>query len=53
MPCVKEERGRQVTIKYSARVFKDSGLLDKRRHKKGNETDHYILKSDPVPIPSS
>jgi alpha-L-rhamnosidase len=44
---VKGERGRQVTIKYSARIFEDSGLLDKRRHKRGNETDCYTLKGDP------
>ena len=41
------ERGTQVTIKYSARVFEDSGLIDKRRHEKGNETDTYVLKGDP------
>ena len=44
---VKGERGTQVTIKYSARIFEDSGLIDKRRHQKGNETDYYILKGDP------
>jgi len=44
---VKGERGTQVTIKYSARIFEDTGLLDKRRHKSGNETDYYTLKGDP------
>jgi alpha-L-rhamnosidase len=44
---VKGERGTEVTIKYSARVFADSGLIDKQRHKRGNETDTYILKGDP------
>lgn len=45
---VKGERGRRVTIKYSARVLEDRGLLDKRRHKRGNETDCYTLKGDPA-----
>ena len=44
---VKGERGTAVTIKYSARVFEESGLVDKRRHKKGNETDTYTLRGDP------
>lgn len=39
--------GTKITIKYSARLFKDSGLIDKRRHIKGNETDVYIMKGDP------
>jgi len=44
---VKGPAGTKVTIKYSARVFEDSGLLDKRRHRRGNETDIYILKGAP------
>jgi len=43
---VKGARGTQVTIKYSARIFEDTGLLDKRRHKQGNETDTYTLSGD-------
>ena len=44
---VKGPEGTKVTIKYSARILKDSGLIDKRRHGKGKETDYYILKGDP------
>jgi len=44
---VQGPRGAEVTIKYSARVFKDSGLADKRRHRRGGEADIYILKGDP------
>jgi len=44
---VKGPRGAKVAIKYSARIFRDSGLVDKRRHRSGNETDIYILKGDP------
>jgi len=44
---VKGPKGTKVTIKYSARIFKDSGLVDKRRHPAPQETDHYILKGDP------
>ncbi len=43
---VKGPKGARVTIKYSARIFNDTGLLDKRRHRAG-ETDVYILKGDP------
>ena len=39
--------GTKVTIKYSARIFEDSGLVDKRRHRRVNETDVYILKGAP------
>lgn len=35
--------GTKVTIKYAARIFEDSGLVDKRRHGSTGETDHYIL----------
>ena len=41
---VKGPRGAKVTIKYAARMFKDSGLVDKRRHRGTRETDFYILK---------
>ena len=44
---VKGPRGTKVTIKYSARIFADSGLLDKSRHRGGGETDYYVLKGDP------
>ena len=44
---VKGERGTKVTIKYAARLFQDSGLVDKRRHPPPKETDVYILKGDP------
>jgi len=40
--------GTQVTIKYSPRVFADTGLIDKRRHPEPKETDYYILKGDPA-----
>ena len=43
---VKGPRGTKVTIKYSARLFKDSGLVDKRRHRTPQETDFYILNGD-------
>ncbi len=44
---VKGPRGAKVSIKYSARIFEDSGLIDKRRHPEPKETDYYILKGDP------
>jgi len=44
---IKGPRGTKVTIKYSARLHKDSGLLDNSRYGRGNETDYYILKGDP------
>jgi len=40
-------RGTKVAIKYSARLHKDTGLVDKSRHRSGNETDYYTLKGDP------
>jgi alpha-L-rhamnosidase len=43
---VKGPRGTRVTIKYSARLFEDSGLVDKRRHRETGETDYYILKGE-------
>jgi alpha-L-rhamnosidase len=43
---VKGPKGTQVTIKYSDRIFDGSGLIDKRRHAKGDQTDYYILKGD-------
>ena len=39
-------RGAKVTIKYSPRIFRDSGLVDKRRHLPPQETDFYFLKGD-------
>lgn len=44
---VKGKRGAKVTIKYSARIFEDSGLIDKSRHPEPKETDYYILKGVP------
>ncbi len=46
---VKGPAGTQVTIKYSERVLKDSGLLDQRIccYPGLNTTDNYILKGDP------
>jgi len=44
---VRGARGTKVSIEYSARLHEDSGLIDKRRHRSGNETDVYILKGDP------
>ncbi|MHC4251595.1 MAG: family 78 glycoside hydrolase catalytic domain, partial [Planctomycetota bacterium] len=43
---VKGPRGTRVAIKYAARIFRDSGLVDKRRHGGSGETDYYILKGD-------
>ena len=45
---VKGPRGAQVKIRYAARMFKNTGLVDKRRHRGTNETDYYILKGDPA-----
>jgi len=42
-PC-----GTRVTIKYSERIYPDSGLLDKRSHRTPAQTDYYILKGDPA-----
>jgi len=44
---VKGPSGTKVTIKYSARLHKDTGLIDKSRHRRENETDYYTLKGDP------
>jgi len=44
---VKGPKDTKVVLKYSARIFTDSGLIDKRRHRGGNEIDYYILKGDP------
>ncbi|MDP6545760.1 MAG: family 78 glycoside hydrolase catalytic domain [Phycisphaerae bacterium] len=43
---VKGPRGVKIKIRYAARMFKN-GLVDKRRHRGTNETDHYTLKGDP------
>ena len=45
---VKGEKGTKVTMKYAARRFEDSGLVNKRRHPAPKETDFYILKGDPA-----
>ncbi len=45
---VKGTEGAEVIIKYSERIFPDSGLLDKRNHPAPAETDYYILKGDSV-----
>ncbi len=45
---VKGPAGAKVTIKYSARVFADSGLIDKTRHPEPRATDYYTLKGDPA-----
>ena len=41
-------QGAKITIKYSERIFSDSGLLDKTSHPTPQETDYYILKGDPA-----
>ena len=38
--------GTEVTIKYSARISEETGLIDMRRHPSPKETDFYILKGD-------
>jgi alpha-L-rhamnosidase len=43
---VKGPRGTKVTIKYSAYLDKESGLIDKRNYPAPLETDYYILKGD-------
>ncbi len=43
---VKGPRGTKVSIKYSERLFEESGLVDKRRYPAPEETDFYILKGD-------
>jgi len=43
---VKGPRGTKISIKYSARIFEDSGLIDMRRHPSPKETDFYILKGN-------
>ena len=44
---LKGPAGTKVTIKYSGRIFEDTGLLDKRRHEPPKATDYYVLKGDP------
>jgi len=54
---VKGPEGTQLTINYSARIYKESGLIDQRRHMRHGiedgtydrelETDYYTLKGDP------
>lgn len=43
---VKGPRGTKVAIKYSGRISKDSGLVNKRNYRAPKETDYYILKGD-------
>ncbi len=45
---VKGPRGARVTIKYSGRIFADTGRLDTRSYPEPRETDYYILKGDPA-----
>ena len=44
---LKGQAGTKVTIKYSGRVYEESGLIDKRRHEAPKATDYYVLKGDP------
>lgn len=47
---LKGKRGVRVTIKYSDRLFPESGLIDQERWMRSHpspETDVYILKGDP------
>jgi alpha-L-rhamnosidase len=43
---VRGPAGTKVTLKYSARVFADTGLIDKTRHPEPRATDYYTLKGD-------
>jgi len=46
---VKGPAGTKVALRYSAQVFRDTGLVDKRRHHgPDGATDFYILKGDPA-----
>ena len=38
--------GTEITVKYSARLDADSGLLDVHRHEKGSVSDTYIMKGE-------
>jgi len=44
---VKGPAGTKIAIKYSGRLYEDSGLIDKRRHEPPKATDYYVLKGDP------
>ena len=44
---LKGPAGTKVTIKYSGRIWEESGLVDKRRHEAPKATDYYVLKGDP------
>jgi len=44
---IKGPAGTKIAIKYSGRVYEDSGLIDKRRHEPPKATDYYVLKGDP------
>jgi len=39
--------GVKVSIRYSARLDEDTGLIDDHRHPEPGETDYYILKGNP------
>ena len=46
---VKGPAGSEVALRHSARIFSDTGLVDKRRHHgPDGATDFYILKGDPA-----
>ncbi|MBL7219565.1 MAG: family 78 glycoside hydrolase catalytic domain [Phycisphaerae bacterium] len=45
---VKGPKGAKIAIKYAARMFENTGLVDKRRHRGDRETDYYTLKGDPA-----
>lgn len=45
---VKGEAGTRVTLQYSERIQRDSGLVDKTNHPAPLQTDVYILKGDPT-----
>jgi alpha-L-rhamnosidase len=47
---VKGPRGTRIAVKYSARLFEDSGLIDKRRHGGYGEIDYYILKGEGLEV---
>ena len=44
---VRGPAGVKITIKYSGRVYEDTGLIDKRRHETPAATDYYVLRGDP------
>ena len=44
---IRGHAGTKVTIKYSARLNEETGLVDKHRHEPPKATDYYILRGDP------